>query len=104
MGGQTLGKPCVLKWAHGMTFDPVSIDPKDPPRKLDLLYLLQHDQRLHFFVDMPRQPMGFSNVFPLAEYRVRVRVKAKSGHGVEGRFRLTPTTTPAQVHVTKLDD
>jgi hypothetical protein len=102
--GQKLGKPCVLKWAHGATFSPIDIDASDPPRKLDLFYLLQHDQRLHFFVDIPPIPLGFSNVFPLAEYHVRVRVKANSGHGVERRFRLAPGTNPGEVKVLKLKE
>jgi hypothetical protein len=82
--GQRLARPCILNWAHSaIQFQPVSIDPKDGPRKLDLFFIFCADPRLFFDVEMPQTPQGFTNVFGPGEYIAKVRVTANGGEQKE---------------------
>jgi hypothetical protein len=88
-GGRALERPAVLKWAHEDDFRRVSIEPGEF-RKLDLFFVLERDARMHFYIEMPQGPAGFDRAFQTAAYRVKVRVKAKTGAPAVASFRVEP--------------
>jgi hypothetical protein len=99
-GGRALERPSILKWAHEDSFRHVSIEPGET-RKLDLFFVLEGDLRLHFFIDMPRIPVGFERSFESKSYKVKVRVKARGGANAVASFKVEPRANHRKFRITK---
>ncbi len=72
-----------LKWAHEPDFSPKDID-RDSPRRLDLCYVHQGYDILHFFTK--KYPTGNQTDFPPGIYKVEIGVKSDNSKSVRNSF------------------
>jgi hypothetical protein len=71
-----------LKWAHEKDWSPKDVE--DVPIRLDVAYVHQGYDTLHFFTE--KYPSGNQTDFPPGNYKVRIRVKCDNAGGVEKDF------------------
>jgi hypothetical protein len=72
-----------LKWAHEKDFSPKDIE-TDVPRRLDVCYVHQGYDTLHFFTE--KYPSGNQTDFPPGEYKIKIRIKGDNAGDVEKEF------------------
>lgn len=73
----------TLKWAHERGLYPVDLE-TDPPRRLDVCYVYQGYDILHFFTE--KYPSGNQTDFPPGEYKIKIRIKSDNAQTVEKEF------------------
>jgi hypothetical protein len=73
----------TLKWAHEKDFYPRDID-KDSPRRLDVCYVHQGFDILHFFTE--KYPSGNQTDFPPGKYKIKIRIKSDNAKSTEKEF------------------
>lgn len=71
-----------LKWAHELDYLPKDID--ETPVRLDLCYVHEGDDILHFFTK--KYPNGSQTSFLPGQYLVEVRVKSDNAKNSDGKF------------------
>lgn len=72
----------TLKWAHEKDYSPKDID--DVPRRLDVCYVHEGYDIVHFFTE--KYPSGNQTDFPPGEYLIRIRVKSDNTSSIERSF------------------
>lgn len=73
----------TLKWAHEKDFSPKDID-KDSPRRLDVCYVHEGYDVLHFFTE--KFPSGNQTDFPPGLYKIKIRVSCDNANSSEKEF------------------
>lgn len=101
-GPDLLGKPQILKWAHEANFDAVTIEAGDS-RKLDLFYKYHNrPDEFRMFVEPTAMPIGTVAVFPIAEYRIKIRVHLGNQVATTAEFSLSADASTRLATVEKV--